>query len=95
MTVQNDIFSNNDVFFVLDWWKWGTGAIDITLAHARFLWAGAIAEACWVIGRFPAGWVEETVILGWDSDLELCCWFCLALPASLASGRCLDGLKIP
>lgn len=36
LTLQNDIFSNNDVFFVLDWRKWGAGAIDKTLTHARF-----------------------------------------------------------
>lgn len=74
VTIQNDIFSNNDVFFVLGCRKRVTGAIDVTLARARFLWAGAIAAACWVgargggVGRFPAGWLEETLeteILGW------------------------------
>lgn len=68
LTIQNYIFSKNDVLSLAG--GKGTGAIDITLAHARFVWAGAIvvAWACWGIGRFPAGWVEETletVILGW------------------------------
>lgn len=47
--------------FVLNWQEWGTGAIDMTLAHARFLWAGAKFDVCRVIGGGSLlGWVEET-----------------------------------
>lgn len=53
--VSFPITSHNDVSFVLNWQEWGTGAIDRTLAHARFLWAGAKLDACQVIGGFPAG----------------------------------------
>lgn len=96
------ITSHNDVSFVSNCQEWGAGTISMTLALARFLWAGTIPVACWVIGGFPVGVGGgdplETAVLGWGCPSArprlrpgaLCSRFRLALPSSLTSGTFLD-----